>query len=408
MTDAVEKLKIRDHSGNPVDVELKLSDFAEAASVGLNLTQYLNLKHADKTNIEKYGDVLAQFMLSSGLYTRTDAAYGIRPPRVSDVMNGTLKPVGPANMPQVAGIIRNDGSDRTLAGRMLYMEVVMRTIESELRETHEDLFGGWNSMIAQTETVNLPKFEQPIINVKAPESIRSMPIAQLQEPNVMVSITTSSVTRTIPTKSIGLLVSDEAQSATSIDLINIILTSQARGQRLAMVLEDINAIVEGSVDRGESAKATYTAQSLDAGVTTAGTISHDAYIKYLHKYRRKMSVSHMMMSMSNALAFNRRANKPTANTVLVRDPEGFDQSFTVENLEGRPPRLLILDDGVISANKVVGLDSRFAMRRVINVAANYSAMEEFVLRRGKAFRFDFGEVTHTLMADAFNCMTLTV
>ena len=235
MTDAVEKLKIRDRQGNPVEVELKLTDFAEAASVGLNLTQYLNLKHSDKTDIEKYGDVLAQFMLSSGLYTRTDAAYGIRPPRVSDVMNGTLKPVGATNMAQVAGIIRNDGSDRTLAGRMLYMEVVMRTIESELRETHEDLFGGWNSMIAQTETVNLPKFEQPVINVKAPESIRSMPIAQLQEPNVMVSITTSSSTRTIPTKSIGLLVSDEAQSATSIDLINIILTSQARGQRLAAV-----------------------------------------------------------------------------------------------------------------------------------------------------------------------------
>jgi hypothetical protein len=283
----------------------------------------------------------------------------------------------------------------------------MRTIESELREVHDDLIGGWNRLIATTETVNVPRFEQPIINVKAPEAGRSQPIAQLQEPNVMVSITTSSVSRAIPTKSIGLVISDEAQRSTSLDLINIIMTAQARGERVAMVLADINAIVEGDVDRGETAKATSLVTTFDSTIAAANTMTHKAYIKYLHKNRRKMVTGDLLMSLDNALAFNTRSGKPTANTVIVRDPEQFDNSFTVENLVGTEPRILVLDDGVIAANKVVGLDRRFALRRVINVAATYSAMEEFVLRRGKAFRFDFGEVTHTLFSDAYNCMTLT-
>ena len=48
------------------------------------------------------------------------------------------------------------------------------------------------------------------------------------------------------------------------------------------------------------------------------------------------------------------------------------------------------------------------LRRVINIAAAYSAIEQFVLRRATAFRVDYGEITHTLYPDAFKVMTLTV
>lgn len=410
MSDAQQTYKIRNHSGDQIEIKLEMSDYDRAASLGMTLSQYLNVKHNKDTDINTQGDVFAQMMLSSGLYTQADNRYGIRPPRVSDIYTGNLRPtehmISPLNL-EIAGIVRNDGSDRSLAGRMLFPEVVMRTIESELREGHDDLIGGWNRLIATTETVNVPRFEQPIINVKAPEAGRHSPIAQLQEPNVMVSITTSSVSRTIPTKSIGLVISDEAQRNTSLDLINIIMTAQARGERVAMVLSDINAIVEGDVDRGETAKATVPVTTFDSTIAAANTLTHKAYIKYLHKNRRKMVTGDLLMSLDNALAFNQRSGKPTQNTIFVRDSEQFDNSFTVENLVGTEPRILVLDDGVISANKIVGLDRRFALRRVINVAATYSAMEEFVLRRGKAFRFDFGEVTHTLFSDAYNCMTLT-
>lgn len=404
MTDSVEKMKIKDRSGNPVEVDFKLSHFAEAQDRNMTLTQYMNQLYGSVTDVNAYGDVVAQFMLSSGMYTQADDRSGVRPPRMSQIYSGTIAPVGS----NISAIVRRDGSDRTLAGRMLFAEIVMRVIESELREDHDDLFGFWNSAIAQVDTVNQPKFEQPIINVKAPEQIRSRPISQLTEPGTMIEITTDSRTHTIPTQSIGLVMSDQAMSATSLDLVNIILAAQSRGERLARALEDINAIVEGDADRGETAKATTTAQSLDSAITTAGTMTHRAYIKYLHRYRRRMQTTHMMMSMDNALAFNQRAGKPTRDTVLTMDPEGMDQTMTIDNLEGQPPRVLVVDDGVIAANKVMGWDRRFALRKVINVAAQYSALEEFVLRRGTAMRFDFGEVTHTLMSDAYNGLTLTV
>jgi hypothetical protein len=65
-------------------------------------------------------------------------------------------------------------------------------------------------------------------------------------------------------------------------------------------------------------------------------------------------------------------------------------------------------DGVIAANTIVGLDSRYAIRRVINAQAAYSAIEQYLLRRATAFRVDYGEYSHRLYDDAFSVMTLTV
>ena len=55
---------------------------------------------------------------------------------------------------------------------------------------------------------------------------------------------------------------------------------------------------------------------------------------------------------------------------------------------------------------VVGLDSAWALRRYINVSANYEAIESFVLRRAKGFRVDHGEVLTRLFDDAFTVMDI--
>ena len=63
---------------------------------------------------------------------------------------------------------------------------------------------------------------------------------------------------------------------------------------------------------------------------------------------------------------------------------------------------------VSGANTVVALDTRYGIRRVINVSANYSAVQEFVLRKAKAFRIDYAEMAHSLYPTAFEKMALTV
>ena len=59
------------------------------------------------------------------------------------------------------------------------------------------------------------------------------------------------------------------------------------------------------------------------------------------------------------------------------------------------------------ANTLMGLDSRYAIHRIRNSAAAYSAVEEFVLRRAKALRFDFSEIAYRMFDDAFDVLSLT-
>ena len=79
----------------------------------------------------------------------------------------------------------------------------------------------------------------------------------------------------------------------------------------------------------------------------------------------------------------------------------------MDNLGLTAPKILLVDTALIGANTIVGLDSRYAIRRIVNVNAAYSAIENYVMRRATSFRVDYGEISHKLMADAWKKMVLT-
>jgi len=399
MSDLETKFKLRNRSGNAVEIPFHAKEYETAASMGLTLSQYLTQKHGSETDETKYGSVVGQFMASAGMFLGEDYATGIRPPTMKAVVSDGI---------QLSAITRNDGSNsNTPSGRLLFPEIIMRTIESELRTSHDDFLGGWENMIAQTASINGQKFDQPIINVKAPEAQGSNPIAQLAEPDALVSITVSDVSRTITTKSIGLIISDQAQQATTLDLVSLILSAHARGERVRNVEEHINGIVAGSVDRGMSALPTFQAKTLDASLSTLGDLSHMAWIKYLRQNYRKMSINRIITTLDTAFAIEARTGKPMRDTVYVNEGT-FPIDMSVDNLSINAPNVLIVDDGVIPANTIVGLDSRYAIRRVINAQASYSAIEQYLMRRASAFRIDYGEYSHRLYDEAFSVMDLTV
>lgn len=399
MSEQTAKFKLRTAEGQLAEVDFNVREYNAAAEQGLSLSQYLNQQHSGKTDTVKYGDVLQQFMLHEGLFTNPDRKLGYRSPTMKEVLDTGI---------QMGSIVRNDGSQRhTPSGRLLFPEIIMRTIESQLNDNYDDFLGGWAGMIAQTATITGPKFDQPVINVQKAKEAQSMPIAQLAEPDVMLGITLSDKSFAIPTRSIGLLISDQAAQSSTLDLVNLIMTAQARQERVRMAEKDISAIFSGDVDRNETAKPSFTAQSLDAAITTAGTITHKAWVKYIYRNRRRMTVNKIVADLDTAMALQARSGKPTRDTVFYGEAEAFNNSFTVDNLTGADPQILVVDDGVIAANTVGGLDSRYALRRVVNISAQYSAIEQFVLRRATAFRVDFGEMTHSLYSDAFKVMTLT-
>ena len=399
MSDMQTNFKIRDRNGSPVEIPFHVSEYQEAAKLGMTLSQYLSYQHRDKTDESTYGSVIGQFMESAGMFLGEDVSTGLRPPSMKAMSTEGIS---------LSAITRNDGSSRnTPSGRMLFPEIIMRTIESELRESNEDFLGGWERLIAQTASITGPKFDQPVINVTAPRDQASNPTSQLAEPDALVSITTSDYSKSIPTKSIGLLISDQAQEATTLDLVTLAMSAQARQERVRMVQEHIAGIVTGDTDRGMTALSSAKAKTLDSTITLAGTITHKAWIKYLRTNYQKRNISNIITTLDTAIAVESRSGKPTRDTVYA-EGGNLPVDFTIDNLAARAPRVLIVNDGVIAANTLVGIDKRYAIRRVININAQYSAIEQYLMRRATGFRVDYGEIAHRIYDDAFDVITLTI
>lgn len=307
----------------------------------------------------------------------------------------------------MSAITNTDGNDRSPAGRIIFPEILLRTVEAELRESKDDYFQMYERMVAMTQVINGPRFDQPIINVSYPEESASNRISELAEPDAMISITTGNTSRKVPTKSIGLMISEEAMATTTLDLVNIIMTAQARGERYRMVQEQLGAILNGDPDFGEAGLSGYTAKSLDPTIATAGEITHTAWIKFLRRDFRRKSLNFAIADLDTALAIESRKGKPTRDTVYAAG-SNFDADMTVDNLNARTIPLFLCDTEVAGANTVVSLDTRYGIRRVINVSANYSAVQEFVLRKARALRIDYAEMAHSLYPEAFEKMTLTI
>lgn len=384
--------------GQPVAVDVDVMDYKAAADNGMSLSQFLNAKVTDYD--ASRGTPFEQMMASAGMFIRPSDTTGIKSPTMKQVMDGGLSM-------NVGAIVRPDGSDGTPSGRLLFPEIILQIIESELTEDRSDFVNGYNQMVGQTISVTSPKVEQPILDTTGPRGAdqASQPIAQLAEPAVMVSVTVSDTTRRIPTKSIGLTISDEALQATTLDLVGLAMTHQAREERIRIIESNIANMVNGDTDLGESALTGVNADTFDATIAADGVLTQKAWIKYLRAEYQKRTITHIMCDVDTALAIEGRSGKPTINDDDPKSPR-IDTLFSVENLGLTAPRILLLDTAILGANAIVGLDSRFAIRRVINVNAAYSAIEQYVMRRATGFRVDYGEISHKLFTDAWSRMDL--
>lgn len=392
-------VKIRGLDGALMEVNLDLDMYATAQNRGISLSQHLEQLYGAQTDEAQYGTVMSQIMQNSGFLLGYDHSTGLRAPTMHEVLNLGVS---------MGAITGTDGNDRSVAGRILFPEIILRTIEAELRESRDDYFRAYENMVAMTQVVNGPRFEQPSIHTKYAEESPSNRISELAEPDAMVSITTSNVTRKVPTKSIGLMISDEALQTTTLDLVNIIMAAQARGERYRMIQEQLGAILNGDPDFGEKGITGVKASVYDPAITQAGQITHKGWIKFIrHDFRRK-SLNYAIATLDTALAIEGRQGKPTRDTVYAGQGSNFDVDITVDNLNARTLPVFLVDPEVAGENTVVALDKRYGIRRVVNVSANYSAVQEFALRKAKAFRVDYAEMAHTLYPEAFEKMSLTV
>lgn len=388
-------------NGQQKYVDLSLAAYAAAGNNGLTLSGYLELTNPGYD--PKYGTVFEQVCMAAGVMIHSDSVTGLSSTTFKQLETGVH---GLSQFPGMGSVVKPDGSlNNTVAGKLLVPEIILQVMRSNLSESKDDFFNGIDGMVALTENVAGDKVEQPLIDVTGPEASTSKRIAQLAEPAIMVSITTSQKTFRIPTVSIGAQISDQAQASSTLDLVSIAISAQARGERLRHYQDNLASMISGDVDTGETAVTSELITAYDATIAAANTITQKAYIKWLRSNYETRNINYLMMDIDTAIAVENRTGRP-----VVTGDNGTSGRLNVNesimNMAVQAPNVLLLKNSVIGTGTIVGIDSRYAIRRVRNVSASYQAIEQNVIRRATSLRIDYGEMLHKLFGAAWQKVVL--
>lgn len=384
------KTKVQDRDGNH-DITLKVEDYKAAQEAGLTFPQYVATKYGKEVDTELHGDVFTQMLGHAGMFTRANHKLGIKPPTMAEVLNGS------AEVSLGGAITRPDGQNAlSVSGRLLFPALILEIIESELRTDNNVYANVFNRMVATTVSTSTPRYDQPIINVTGPQGSKSSPIAQGAEPKRMISITLADRTLRMPVNSIGLSITDEAQRASTLDLVGIVVREQALQERADQIDIDIANIATGNLDGGPDGDAALAVTSFKTAYdTTAGVnaLTQKGWVKLLRADWKKMNIDWIITDIDGYLAIEGRAGRP----VVVNDNTlnaGLNSLPAAAN-PGIPDmvNVFIVDDVTIlgGSNRMLCLDSTKAIRKVIYVGAAYEAIQDFVMRRTTEMRFDWSE-----------------
>jgi len=390
------KVSFLDENGARQELGLESSVYKAAHESNMTVPQYINRTYP--TRADQYGTTFEQLCASAGLFMHRDKQFGLRPPTVAQILSGK------AAAPMTAGTVIHDADP---ASRILFPAVILEMIESKLQVDRTTAPAVFDQLVAIDDSVAGDKVEQPVIDFTRPEGARMQGISQLALPAAMLTITVSDVSRRIPTVALGMEISDEAQRATTLDLVALAVGRQAAVERASKTDEYIAAFLNGDLDVGQSALSQVRAKTLDSTITAAGTLTQTAWIKYLYRNFKTRVIDWVICDLSAAMSIENRTGKPVVTTDDPNSPR-IDALAHIVNPGIRDVKIFLVEDGVIPANTIMGLDSRYAIRRIRNSEAQYQAVEQFVLRRGTALRFDFGEIAYRLFDTAFDVLSLTI
>ena len=385
-----------DAKGKTQQFEMTLDVVKAAADAGLSVREYIN--RTLETDADAYGDAFSQLCESEGIVLVPNKKYGIRSNSLADALNGVRYESG--------SIVRTPSNQ----GRVLLIPAVGALIEDKLVADLQMNPNAFDAMIAVDNTIADEWYLWPEINFAAPEAARSQVIGQLSRPSSMLSITTSEKSVRIPTLSLGVEWSEQVTKYINLDVLALAITRQTDNERNLRANEFMLACLNGDKDVGQDSLSNLgksaTAASYDALATTG--ITQLAWMKYLFNNSRKRRITHIVTDIDGALAIENRTNRPT----VVQDNPGSKRINTnvfVQNPTWAPDLPIFIVDSTVGwpAKTILGIDSRYALQRITSTNATYSAQEDFVLRRGSAMRFDFGQIVRRLFLDAFDVLTYT-
>lgn len=381
------------------EVPLNATIYRQAAEANMSLPQFINHTYpTGAANAERYGSTWNQLLASEGIVLRDDRKAGLRASTMYEIANGAGS--------LEASVTTKEGVP---ASRILYPAVIFEAIEDRLQPDMTTTPAQFERMIAVDNAIAGDRYEQPVLNMSVPQAARSQTISQLAMPAAMMLLTTSDRQYKIPTFGLGLEVSDQAARAFPMDFIGMSVARQIAAQRLERAQGYILNLLQGDVDNAESSLATLgysvNASTLDAAAT-AGTLTQKAWVRWLTRNGTKRSIDWVVTDLAGAMAIENRTGRPTIQSDNPNSKR-IDTLFQVANPTWKTDvNLFLTDDANWPAGTIMGLDSRYAVRRVRNVLADYQAVESYVMRRSTSMRFDFGEHVTRLFPEAFDTLVL--
>jgi len=395
-----------DSAGAQHQVTPSLEWYQAAAAANMSLEQWVNTEY--QTDANTHGSAYHQILASEGIVLKPNKVYGLRSNTMAQIEKGAAV--------NAAALVK-DSDFSSAALRVLFPSAVLSAVEDRLTADLNMTANAFDRLVAFNDVIQGDKYERPLLNYSKPESARSQAVAQLAEPNVMLSITAASYSRTIPTLSIGMLVAQQAAQNTTLDLVAMALARQVATERMLRAREYFLLMLNGDPDlKGEGpgsgtisaiieARQSGSTQmvNIDSAATTG--ITQKGWMKWLYREGTRRVIDWVVTDMDGALALENRAGKP----VVVGDNPTSTRIDSVLNV-GNPTwrsnvNVFITDDPAWPAKTVLGFDSRYAIARVTSSTIQYSAVEEYVMRRAKGLRIDFGEIAYRLHDDAFDVFT---
>lgn len=384
----------RDAAGNIQQLPVAVTMYAEAGERGQCLQDFLNTQY--RTDAARFGSVFEQVCASEQIFMRDNRQLGIRATTLDDILNRKVNPD--------AAITTKDGVPTS---RILFPAVVLQAVEDKLVPDMATAPAAFESMIAVNESISGERYEHPVINYKNPEQARSLGISQLATPSAMMLITVSDKQYTIPTYSLGLEISDQAVRSQTLDIVTLSIARQIMVERNERANNYILSMLLGDLDNGEAALAALgrvaTTTSFDAAAT-GGVITQKAWVKYLSNNSTRRTITHVVGNIDGGFAIENRANRPNVMTDNAQSRRINTEMEVINPLWPNQIKFFLTPDSNWPAGMLMGLDSRYAIRRVRNLLADYTAVEAYVMKRSQAMRFDFGEHVNRLFPEAFDCL----
>ena len=384
-----------DASGDKKPLDLSLSMYQAASDAGQTLPQHLATVYP--TNAEKHGSAFEQVLEQVGVFVKGNSAYGLKPSTMEDLLSH-----------KEAASITKEGVP---VSRLLFPAVILGVIEDKLQVDLTTNLNGLSSLIAMDDSIAGDRWERPVLNFSKPEKARNAPIAQLALPSAMLTITASDKSMRIPSWGIGMEISEQAMRATTLDLVGLAIARQAAVEANERANGYILTFLQGDVDYGMVALSSISgkvvaASSLDAAAT-GGVLTQKAWLKWLVTNSNKRTILKVVTDLAGALAIENRVGKPVITNDNPNSPRIDTLSSVVNPKWPTNVQIFLSDDPLWPAGTIMGIDTRYGVHRVKSLTAQYSAIEQFALKRSTALRIDNGEILYRLFDEAFEVLTLT-